>query len=235
MTYSLLAFDADSGTWGGIAATGNLCVGGWVLRGRAGAGVSASQGHTPSTLWGETVLDLQAGGASAQQAIAQVTGDDEGRSYRQLSSLDRQGSGAAFTGTDNLSFCGHLIADGAVAAGNILSGARVLEAMIEAFTRAEGMFPQRLLAGLAAGEAAGGDDRGTLSAALLQVGVDMAPLDLRVDHSRTAIADLRALYARTLDTEYAAWARSVPTMSAPVRAPENEAEHETPRAVSART
>ena len=38
MTFTLLAHDRPTKRWGGIAATGNLCVGGWVLRGDARAG-----------------------------------------------------------------------------------------------------------------------------------------------------------------------------------------------------
>ena len=56
MTYSILARDPETGAFGGAAATGSLCVGGWVLRGRAGVGISASQGASPSTLWGEEAL-----------------------------------------------------------------------------------------------------------------------------------------------------------------------------------
>ena len=35
MTISILAIDEKTGRMGGAAATGSLCVGGWVLRGRA--------------------------------------------------------------------------------------------------------------------------------------------------------------------------------------------------------
>ena len=56
MTFSPLARDPESGALGGASATGDLCVGAWVLRGRAGIGVTASQGHYPSIIWGESVL-----------------------------------------------------------------------------------------------------------------------------------------------------------------------------------
>ena len=34
MTFSLLSLDKNTGTFAGATATGNLCVGGWVLRGK---------------------------------------------------------------------------------------------------------------------------------------------------------------------------------------------------------
>ena len=48
MTFSILARDPTTGAIGGAAATGSLCVGGWVLRGDLAAGMSASQGAAPS-------------------------------------------------------------------------------------------------------------------------------------------------------------------------------------------
>ena len=50
MTFSILARNPKTGEIGGAAATGNLCVGGWVLRGDIKKGVTASQGFYPSTL-----------------------------------------------------------------------------------------------------------------------------------------------------------------------------------------
>ena len=51
MTFSILAYDPKTESYGGASATGNICVGGWVLRGNPLSGVSASQGSEPSTLW----------------------------------------------------------------------------------------------------------------------------------------------------------------------------------------
>jgi uncharacterized Ntn-hydrolase superfamily protein len=57
MTFSILARNPKTGEIGGAAATGNLCVGGWVLRGDIKKGVTASQGFYPSTIWGENILN----------------------------------------------------------------------------------------------------------------------------------------------------------------------------------
>ncbi|MFN3526048.1 MAG: DUF1028 domain-containing protein, partial [Paracoccus sp. (in: a-proteobacteria)] len=63
MTFSILAQDLGTGAFGGAAATGSLCVGGWVLRGDSRAGLTASQGAAPSTMWGEDVLVRMMSGA----------------------------------------------------------------------------------------------------------------------------------------------------------------------------
>jgi hypothetical protein len=101
MTFSILARDPETGAIGGAAATGSLCVGGWVLRGDLTAGMSASQGAAPSTFWGEEVLGAMRDGLDAASAADKITTADRGRDYRQLSALDLRGGTAAFTGSAN--------------------------------------------------------------------------------------------------------------------------------------
>jgi uncharacterized Ntn-hydrolase superfamily protein len=87
MTFSILARDPDTGTFGGAAATGNLCVGAWVLRGDVRAGPTASQGLYPSPLWGPQVLELMPADYDAAEALQQVVRRDAGREVRQLSTV----------------------------------------------------------------------------------------------------------------------------------------------------
>ena len=47
MTFSIIARNPKTGEIGGATATGNLCVGGWVLRGNVEKGVTATQGFYP--------------------------------------------------------------------------------------------------------------------------------------------------------------------------------------------
>lgn len=220
MTFSLLAYDADSCSWGGVAATGNLCVGGWVLRGRAGAGISASQGHSPSTIWGEHVLKLMEQGVSATEAVTRVVQADRGRDWRQLSALDTTGRANAFSGNCNSDFKGHLIRDGLVASGNILAGQNVLEAMVAVMDSVTAPFEDRLLAALEAGRKAGGDERGIQSAAMLVVRNSAPPLDLRIDWHEQPISALEHLLAQTRRDDYQAWLDVVPTVADPERTPE---------------
>jgi uncharacterized Ntn-hydrolase superfamily protein len=217
MTFSILAHDPSSGALCGAAATGSLCVGGWVLRGDSRAGMSATQGAAPSTMWGEEVLAMMREGRDAEAAVARVTQADRGRDWRQLAALDRAGRGAAFTGAKNTAWRGSLLREGLVVAGNLLTGPEVLVALADGFVGAAGALPERLLAALRAAEAAGGDSRGLESAALLVVSDDAAPLTLRVDWAEDPVAALQALYGKTREPAYANWVVTVPTRADPER------------------
>lgn len=217
MTFSLLAHDPDTGAFGGAAATGSFCVGGWVLRGHVQRGISASQGAAPSTLWGEDVLELMGEGLAPQTAVEQVTGRDTGRGYRQLTTLAPDGRSGAFSGADNTPVIAERMFSGGVVAGNMLTSDAVLTQLIEGYQGADGMLAARLMAGLEAAEAAGGDMRGLKSAALLVLSRDHAPLSLRIDHSETPLPDLRRLLTLATTGDYAAWSAQVPSLSQPER------------------
>ncbi|SIO20824.1 DUF1028 domain-containing protein [Vannielia litorea] len=217
MTFSILVQDAQTNAIAGAAATGSLCVGGWVLRGRWGAGMSASQGAAPSTMWGEAVLDEMGGGAGARAAVDAVTAADPGRAWRQLAALDMGGGGAFFTGDRNTPLtAGHVFAGG-VATGNMLGSTSVPEALAQGFAQARGSLPERLVAALRAAEAEGSDTRGLMSAALLVLRPDAAPLTLRVDYAEAPLDALAALVKRATGGDYADWAARVPSLAEPYR------------------
>lgn len=218
MTISLLAFDKKTGTYGGAATTGSLCVGGWVLRGDAESGLSASQGSLPSTMWGQDVLTLMRGGASAEKAVQQVVDADAGRDERQLSALDPKGTTASFTGAKSIQSAGARAAPGVIVAGNLLASDAVLEACLEGFLTFDGTLDVRLMKALQQAAAVGGDSRGLLSAALLVVGPDRPPLSLRIDYSEAPLEALAALHERATSGAYAEWTSYVPTLSDPERA-----------------
>lgn len=217
MTFSILAIDHDSGALGGVAATGNLCVGGWVLRGDARFGLTASQGHTPSTLWGEDALSRLSGGASAQVALDAVVAPDPGRETRQLAVLDRNGAAAIHNGTENQPFIGHLCGDGWVVAGNWLASGKVIERAADALSAPAPDFASRLIAAVRAGIAAGSDRRGIQSAGLLVLAEDAPPLDLRVDFDPEPVDRLAALLERTRAEGYRRWLDTLPTRREPYR------------------
>lgn len=219
MTISILALDEKTGAYGGAAATGSLCVGGWVLRGHAESGMSASQGTAPSTLWGEEVLGRMKGGASADRAVAGLVAEDAGAAHRQLAALDLRGGVAAHTGSDSIPSAGARMGPGVVVAGNMLRSGAVLDAALEGYATATGAFADRLVAALRAAEAAGGDSRGLQSAALLVVSRTEPPLTLRIDRSDDPVTALTDLHRAVRTPPYADWLTVVPVLDDPYRAP----------------
>jgi uncharacterized Ntn-hydrolase superfamily protein len=200
MTFSIVAFDPDSGSSGIAVASKFLAVGAVVPWGRAGAGAVATQAMA-NLSYGPNGLDLLADGVSADQVVAQLTGVDDEREHRQIGVVDAHGRGATFTGTSCLDWAGGQAGDGFAIQGNILAGPQVVAAMADTWKeRAGEPFERRLVAALAAGDQAGGDRRGRQSAALrvwregAAYGgeLDIA-IDLRVDDHPTPIDELRRL------------------------------------------
>jgi len=218
MTISILAFGENTGAYGGAAATGSLCVGGWVLRGDAESGLSAAQGSLPSTIWGTDSLALMRAGKNAQAAVDEVTGRDSGRAERQLAALDPSGGTGHFTGANSIPAAGARSARHVVVTGNLLASERVLDACLAGFLDADGPLDTRLLAALEAAAEAGGDSRGLQSAALLVVARDRPPLTCRVDHADAPLDALADLHRRATTGSHADWVHHVPTLDDPERA-----------------
>lgn len=221
MTLSILARDSRAGAFGGAAATGNLAVGGWVLRATADAGAVATQGTSVSSIWGDEAIVRLRDRQAPSSIVEDLTDGDPGREHRQLAVLGPEGAGAAWTGTENRDAKGQLIGEGYVITGNWLASTEVLAAMEQAFTATAAdpqvAFADRLLSALAAGITAGGDARGTFSAALLVVSPAAPPLDLRVDYDSMPLDTLRALYQRATTPPYTEWIGRVPTLEDPTR------------------
>lgn len=218
MTYSILALDKQSGRIGCAAATGNLCVGGWVLRADSMAGASASQGAYPSTIWGEDALTLMHEGKSAKETLAEIVGADAGRDHRQLAVLSLDGGTAFHTGVENVDHCHAIASEGVVVSGNMLTSPSVIDAIHEAYcANLSQPFEERLIRAIEAGDSAGSDFRGLMSAALKIVAQGSAPYDLRIDYHETPIKALRELNARAQDPEYKKWLELVPSALHPAR------------------
>lgn len=220
MTFSILAHDQKTGTYAAAAATGSLCVGGWVIRGDIERGLSASQGTAPSMFWRDEAIRLMGQGVAAGDAVFAVTQGDAGRGHRQLITLDVAGRAGGFTGGKSVPAATHRCFGGLAVAGNMLSSEAVLDALVARYREGEGeKMSERLLASLRAAEAAGGDSRGLLSAAMLVLHADSPPLDLRIDRSETPLDDLADLLQAAQTPPYADWLDQVPVLSDRSRAP----------------
>jgi uncharacterized Ntn-hydrolase superfamily protein len=104
-------------------------------------------------------LRLLAFGYSARKVCEELLSTDPGRESRQIGIVDADGRTAAYTGTENLSWAGHVMSDGFVAMGNVLAGEEVAEAIAEEY-QASGVyaFEDRLLRAVEAGRDAGGQE-----------------------------------------------------------------------------
>lgn len=195
MTWSILARDAR-GALGVAIASRFFAVGALCVHTRRGVGALATQALV-NPLYGPAGLDLLSAGRSPAEAVAVLTAADAGRAQRQLHVLPASGQAAAHTGTACIDWCGHHVDVDFSVAGNMLAGPQVIAATAQAYLDAEGLpLAERLLAAMAAGEAAGGDKRGKQAAALrIHADEDHPQLDLRVDDHAEPILELQRLYA----------------------------------------
>lgn len=219
MTYSIIAHDPRTGALGAATATGSVAVGGFVLHARFGAGVLVTQGAFTNWLYGERGLNLMADGLSAEVVRDRLTADDEGESQRQLVICDAQGRTAGHTGRANLGHRAHQCGEHLALAGNMLASDRVLPSIREAFEGTSDLpLHERLLHSLSAGEQAGGDFRGTHSAALKVLYADAPPVDLRVDWADEGCVDaLWRVYEKTLKEGFQSFLAGVPTLAHPTK------------------
>ncbi len=197
-TFSIVAHDPENGDLGVAVQSKFIAVGAVVPWARAGVGAIATQSYANPT-YGREGLELLATGVNAQQTLAALVAADEGRALRQAGIVDATGNAAAYTGAECLAWAGHIIGDGFSCQGNVLVSEATVQAMAQSFRQATGELAERLVAALAAGQAAGGDRRGQQSAALLVVragagygGADRY-IDLRVDDHPLPIEELSRL------------------------------------------
>jgi len=193
MTYSIVARDPADGTLAVAVASRFFAVGALVPHVSRDIAV-ATQAFT-NPMWGiEGVARLQAG-TSAADVIAELVARDDGAAQRQCHLIDLNGETAAHTGDACIAWAGHLCAPGVSVAGNMLAGPDVVAASLDAYLSGQNLpMPDRMLAALCAGEAAGGDKRGRQAAALrVHRGQDYPALDLRVDDHADPLRELDRL------------------------------------------
>jgi uncharacterized Ntn-hydrolase superfamily protein len=202
VTFSIVAWDERDGVrpeWGVAVASKFLAVGSAVAWARAGAGAVATQALA-NVSYGPDGLHLLRRGHDAETVVRELTQADDGREHRQLGVVDAQGRAATYTGSECFDWAGGVTGDGYCCQGNILTGSDVVSSMASAFEGTSGALVERLLAGLTAGDDAGGDRRGKQSAAVYVVRegagyggtIDIA-VDLRVDDHPDPVPELQRL------------------------------------------
>ncbi|MFQ5575597.1 MAG: DUF1028 domain-containing protein [Anaerolineae bacterium] len=199
-TFSIVGFDPSTGDLGIAVQSKFIAVGAVVPWAKAGVGAIATQSYA-NTAYGPQGLALLARGRSAQETINALTAADDDRALRQVGIVSARGDAASFTGESCHDWAGGIVGDHYCCQGNILVSDQTVQAMAATFEATTGSLADKLLAALAAGQAAGGDKRGQQSAALRVVrekggyaGFNDILYDLRVDDHAAPIDELTRLY-----------------------------------------
>jgi len=209
MTYSLIAKDVDGSI--GLIVASKFFACGAVVPYVSGTVAVASQAFC-NPIWGTEGRTRLIAGESAEQALKDLAARDEGRAIRQAHMMDAQGNFAAHTGADCVDWAGHILGDNHSVAGNMLAGARVIEATSDAYlANASLPFAERLINAMVAGEEAGGDKRGRQAAGLIIHRGEHHPwLDLRADDHADPLAELARLWD-VAQERYVHFAKGMPS------------------------
>lgn len=190
MTFSIVGRDPATGALGMAVTSSSPSVGARCIHLRSEIGAVASQNVTDPRL-GPAILDALEQGSNATEALEAVLTDYPTKDYRQLTVVDSNGAVAHHSGQGTLGRHKVVVGDQVVAAGNLLSDTTVPDKMVEAFASTEGELEVRLMAGLAAGEKAGGEEGDVRSAGLAVVhDVGWRVTDVRVDEGDKPIDEL---------------------------------------------
>jgi uncharacterized Ntn-hydrolase superfamily protein len=196
MTFSIVAKCPRTGQLGVAAATAMPAVGKLLTHAAAGVGAVATQARINPYL-GIDGLALLREGCEAHEVIERLKLTDPCMSQRQVAVIDNRGGVACWTGDRCLPWSGSISGDDFCVQGNRLTGRDVLEAVADALdcTRCLPLV-ERLMEALVAGDSLGGDRHGESSATIYVVDREEYPLwDIRVDHHREPLTELRRLHA----------------------------------------
>jgi uncharacterized Ntn-hydrolase superfamily protein len=215
MTWSIIARDAETGAFGVAVTTKFFAVGALCPHAASGIGALATQALVNPT-FGPHGLRLLTEGKTAGAVVDTLIGGDAGHAARQLHVIDGEGRIAAHTGAECVPWCGHRIEEGFSVAGNMLAGQAVIDDTAAAYRAGARLpFAERLIAGLDAGQRAGGDKRGKQSAALIIYSGEVYPyLDLRVDDHPEPLVELRRIY-EVAQRYYLPFLRFLPSRASP--------------------
>lgn len=198
-TYSIVAYDKESGQIGVAVQSHWFSVGSIVSWAEPGVGAVATQSFVEPS-YGPLGLTLMRSGKTAPQALKGLLATDPDAAVRQVAMVDIEGNVAAHTGKLCIVAAGQYIGKNFSCQANMMAKNTVWKAMAKAYENTEGELVDRLLAALEAAEKEGGDIRGKQSAAILVVKAKPsgAPwndrlYDLRVEDHLTPVKELRRL------------------------------------------
>lgn len=195
MTYSIIARDRRTGQIGIAVASRFFACGVQVPWVSATAAVATQAFVNP--LWGVEGLARLDAGEDAATILSDFLDRDAGQAIRQAHFMAPDGQMAQHTGAECVPWAGHVSAPDVSVAGNMLTGADVVENTLASYlSHPELPLAERLLTAMEAGEGAGGDTRGRQAASLLIHARQPYPLlDIRADDHADPLAELGRLLA----------------------------------------
>ncbi|MGB6867490.1 MAG: DUF1028 domain-containing protein [Candidatus Aminicenantaceae bacterium] len=198
-TYSIVAYDEETGQLGVAVQSHWFSVGPIVPWAESGVGAIATQSFVEAS-YGPLGLELMRAGKSAEETLAALIKADKNEDVRQVAMVDAKGRVAAHTGKNCIPEAGHYLGDTFTCQANLMLKNTVWDAMAKAYKNTRGELADRLLAALEAAEAEGGDIRGKQSAALIVVRGESSGVwwkdrlyDLRIEDHPTPVKEMRRL------------------------------------------
>ena len=190
MTFSIVASNPSTKELCVATSTGLIAVGNLVPSILPNVGAICVQAMVKPS-YRETILDLMKNGSSNESAINNVLKNDKKKEHRQIIVVNANGQAYVFSGQRMINICDSCMEDNFAIAGNKLASTSVIFSMKTAFLKnANIFFPKRLLLTLIAGENAGGDKRGCMSAAIEYFKPNRRIMTLRTDYSNNPLKDL---------------------------------------------
>ena len=201
-TYSIVAYDPDTGDYGVGVASKFLAIGHVTPWAEADVGAVATQSYI-NVRYGPEGLTLLKMGLKPREVVKKLISIDPKRDVRQVGIVGN-GEAYAYTGSKCLGWAGHIIGDNYSVQGNLLISGEVIEAMAKGYETSKGELIDKIISSLEAGDRAGGDRRGRQAAAVLVVrrcggfggceeGVDKY-VDIRVDDHPDPIGELKRIF-----------------------------------------
>ena len=190
MTFSIVASNPSTKELCVATSTGLVAVGNLVPSILPNVGAICVQAMVKPS-YRETILDLMKNGSSNESAINNVLKNDKKKEHRQIIVVNAKGQTYVFSGLRMINICDSCMEDNFAIAGNMLASGSVISSMKKEFLNNSNVFfPKRLLLTLIAGENAGGDKRGCMSAAIEYFKPNRRIMTLRIDYSNNSLKDL---------------------------------------------
>ena len=190
MTFSIVASNPSTKELCVATSTGLVAVGNLVPSILPNVGAICVQAMVKPS-YRDSILDLIKNGSSNESAINNVLKNDKKKEHRQIIVVNAKGQTYVFSGLRMINIYDSCMEDNFAIAGNMLASGSVISYMIKAFLNNSNVFfPKRLLLTLIAGENAGGDKRGCMSAAIEYFKPNRRIMTLRIDYSNNPLKDL---------------------------------------------